>query len=134
LSRYGMPTAAASLDTADLDLFRSTIEGLAWGEETDPEDVNSRIETASNFADKISLQPAVEFVDNRVRVVVKPHDLLSLMAMEMLWAAEVGARPTNCDHCEKFYFTGPLTGRRGHSKYCSDRCRVAAMRERNREH
>lgn len=131
LSRYGMPTVSETLDTADLDLFRETVGKLAWDEETLPEDVNAFIDTAATFADKIELSPGVEMAGDRMRLILRPANLLALMAMEMLWAAEVGARPTRCEQCEKFYFTGPLTGRRGHSKYCSDRCRVAAMRERN---
>jgi hypothetical protein len=38
---------------------------------------------------------------------------------------------TACDHCGGVYWTGHRTGRRSHAKYCSDRCRVAAMRARN---
>lgn len=41
-------------------------------------------------------------------------------------------RPAHCAHCGDEWWTGTRTGRRSHGKYCSDRCRVASMRERNR--
>ena len=35
-----------------------------------------------------------------------------------------------CARCGKPFLTGPGTGRRSHRLYCSDSCRVMAMRER----
>lgn len=40
-----------------------------------------------------------------------------------------GAETMTCGHCRDKYLTGPLTGRRSHSVYCSDACRKAAARE-----
>ena len=65
------------------------------------------------------------------RLTLHPENLFGLMALEVALAHEAGATATACEHCGKFFLTGPLTGRRSHSKYCSDRCRVAAMRKRN---
>lgn len=65
------------------------------------------------------------------RLAIRPFTLISYMVLEAATVAASGARLTTCEHCGKAFLTGPLTGRRGHAKYCSDRCRVAAMRKRN---
>jgi hypothetical protein len=39
---------------------------------------------------------------------------------------------SECNKCGKETWTGHRTGRRSHAKYCSDRCRVAAMRMRQK--
>ena len=65
------------------------------------------------------------------RLVLRPKSLRDFMCLEVAIAHEAGAITTECEHCFKVYVTGPLTGRRSHSKYCADRCRVAAMRKRN---
>jgi hypothetical protein len=57
--------------------------------------------------------------------------LETFMIMEIAMAATLGAKLGECDHCGDAFLTGPLTGRRSHAKYCSARCRVAAMRARN---
>ena len=59
-----------------------------------------------------------------------PH-LTQFMTMEIAMIAMHGAKLGTCEHCGAVFLTGPLTGRRSHAKYCSDRCRVAAMRARN---
>ncbi|MFC5384390.1 hypothetical protein ACFPLB_00195 [Aquamicrobium segne] len=80
-----------------------------------------------------TLRPAFEWSEatGRSSLIVRASSLVSLMAMEAAFAVEAGATMTRCAHCHKAYLTGPLTGRRSHSVYCSDRCRVAAMRVRN---
>lgn len=81
---------------------------------------------------QVSLRPSFEeFGDEGLRLVLHPDSLASFMAMEVALAHEVGAVSTTCAHCRNYFLTGPLTGRRSHAKYCSDRCRVAAMRKRN---
>ncbi|ESY56582.1 MULTISPECIES: hypothetical protein [unclassified Mesorhizobium] len=81
---------------------------------------------------QVSLRPAFEeFGGEGLRLVLHPDSLSSFMAMEVALAHEAGAALTMCEHCGKSFLTGPLTGRRSHAKYCSDRCRVAAMRKRN---
>jgi hypothetical protein len=67
------------------------------------------------------------------RLVLRPDTLLDFMRFEIAAAHEAGAVTTECAHCGKVYLTGPLTGRRSHSKFCADRCRVAAMRLRNKQ-
>jgi hypothetical protein len=62
------------------------------------------------------------------------HSLVGVMLREIVMVAEKDARFTTCQHCKKAFLTGPTTGRRSHAAYCSDRCRVAAMRARNSGH
>lgn len=88
---------------------------------------------ANELLQHTSLHPTFEFSEatNRNSLVIRPGSLSDLMAMEASFALEEGAVLTRCAQCSKAYLTGPLTGRRSHSVYCSDRCRVAAMRVRN---
>jgi hypothetical protein len=65
------------------------------------------------------------------RMSFKLRDLFSLLVREIIMVAENNARFTTCERCEAGILTGPGTGRRSHATYCSDRCRVAAMRARN---
>lgn len=52
----------------------------------------------------------------------------ALELCEMFWGLHNPAKA--CLNCEVTIVTGTGTGRRSHAKYCSDRCRVAAMRKR----
>jgi hypothetical protein len=70
--------------------------------------------------------------DGIPRMLLKCSSLTNFMKMEVAMAAMHGAKLATCEHCRTVFLTGPLTGRRSHAKYCSDRCRVAAMRARNR--
>jgi hypothetical protein len=63
-------------------------------------------------------------------MLLRSHHLIGLMAMETAMVAQSGARTFTCEHCGNLFLIGPL-GLRSHSRYCSDRCRVAAMRDRN---
>jgi hypothetical protein len=65
------------------------------------------------------------------KTLYKALGLRDLMLLECMMVAENGARYAECEHCKSAFLTGPLTWRRSHAKYCSDRCRVAAMRARN---
>jgi hypothetical protein len=67
------------------------------------------------------------------RMLLQSPGLLAFMTMEVAMIALNDAQFKVCGHCDDVFVTGPLTQRRSHATYCSDRCRVAAMRERNRE-
>lgn len=64
------------------------------------------------------------------RLLFKVLSLGALMRMECAMVAEKDARLSACEHCDTQFLTGPTTGRRGHAIYCSDRCRLAALRAR----
>lgn len=63
------------------------------------------------------------------------ESLYGFMCWELATVLTGGARLMVCDHCGKFFMSGTDTGRRHrHSvAYCSNRCRVAAQRKRDRE-
>lgn len=65
------------------------------------------------------------------RLVLEADTLFDFIVLEVAAIHDAGAVATSCEHCRKIFLTGPLTGRRSRAKYCSDRCRVAAMRVRN---
>src|SRR3569833_1145357 len=65
------------------------------------------------------------------RMVLKARSLMDTMLMECMAVAEHGARFAKCENCGDVFLTGPLTWRRSHARFCSDKCRVAAMRARN---
>src|SRR5262249_25522644 len=67
------------------------------------------------------------------RMLLQCVGLLDFMSMEVAMAGSHGAKLATCEHCGDVFLTGSLTGRRSHAKYCSARCRVAAMRARNAE-
>jgi hypothetical protein len=66
----------------------------------------------------------------RIALMMKVDGLDAFMRLEAAMVAINGARFTTCQHCGDAFLTGPLTGRRSHAKYCSDKHRVAAMRAR----
>lgn len=130
LRRFGPPRRSASgaysiTEIANMQAdLGSIVKSGNWG----PAEKAVRLNACLT---NTQLRPSVDVTESGVRISVHADDLYSLMAMELASAVEVGAALTSCEHCGTHYFTGPLTGRRSHSKFCSDRCRVAAMRERN---
>ncbi|RUW92045.1 hypothetical protein [Mesorhizobium sp. M7A.F.Ca.US.010.02.1.1] len=95
----------------------------------------NRIGLVNDLLASVSLRPQVYFPDGAQtpQIVLTAESLYDFMLMEIATIHQVGAVVTACSHCRKLYLTGPLTGRRSHAVYCSDRCRVAAMRARNAE-
>lgn len=63
-------------------------------------------------------------------LLLKSTSLIGFMLMEIAMVITHGVRTTECEKCGDIFLTGHLTGRRSHAKFCSDRCRVAAMRAR----
>jgi len=91
-----------------------------------------RVRWANELLNHTRLKASFDYAgpNQAARVVFHPEDLLGLMAMEIALAHEAGAVVGQCAHCGTLYLTGPLTGRRSSAVYCSDRCRVAAARQR----
>jgi hypothetical protein len=78
-----------------------------------------------------TFSPVVETAQGKPELVLVARQLGGYMALEVAMAALHGAAFARCQNCNKGFLTGPMTWRRAHAKYCSDRCRVAAMRLRN---
>jgi hypothetical protein len=91
--------------------------------------INEEIE----FQGNIELNPMFDLAgeNGRPRMLLRAHTLHVFMFMEAAMVAMNGARVFTCEYCGDIFLIGPLTGRRSHSRFCSDRCRVAAMRARN---
>lgn len=82
----------------------------------------------------LSLSVSLQFSSSKPNTLaLRPNSLSDFMMTELASIAVNGARPTECQHCGTVFITGPLTGRRSHAMFCSDRCRVAAMRKRKAE-
>jgi hypothetical protein len=129
--RLGPPTDSDEAAFSSIKMIRDELEDLLWSAGT-PDPV-ARALRANQLLKNTALHPAIEFsaVDGRHRLILRPASLADLLFMEAAVAFDVGATMTRCAHCSKAYLTGPMTGRRSSSVYCSDRCRVAAMRARN---
>ena len=81
----------------------------------------------------INLNPTFHLEDGKPRMLLQCTDLPMFMQMEIAMIALEGAKLVNCEQCRNFFLTGPLTGRRSDATFCSDRCKVAAMRARKKE-
>jgi hypothetical protein len=132
LSRFGM-----RLDEAEEErkIFVERQKALYRLFEGWNDDGASSVADINKMIGGISLTPSFDLLgpQRQRRMFLRPRNLWQFMCMEVAIAAANDARLATCEHCGKVFLTGPLTGRRSHAKYCSDRCRVAAMRKRNAE-
>ncbi|MER9615570.1 hypothetical protein [Mesorhizobium sp. M0207] len=137
LNRFGLPerlTPTANLDRVFMSVLVELKEDLEEVFRLNSHSKTvSRTQRANELLSRVSLRPTFDFSESGGgdRLVLEPSSLGNLMAMEAAFAFQMGAILSHCARCSKAYLTGPLTGRRSHSVYCSDRCRVAAMRARN---
>jgi hypothetical protein len=133
LSRFGLTVPKAEIKRSDVLTSQRQLRGLlaiAGGEDKAAaiEAVTGAVGSHGSF----NLQPALDLAGERgaPRMMLQIPTLLGLMLMETAMAASNDAKFAACAHCEAVFLTGPLTWRRAHAKFCSDKCRVAAMRAR----
>lgn len=138
LARFGFlrdegPGWDGSWAGIDVDQYRFTVGLILSTSDQNPTPTAQANHVMNEAGFGARLRPSFEMTGpgGALRLVLHPDSLSSFMAMEIALAHEAGAVATSCEHCGKFFLTGPLTGHRSHAKYCSDRCRVAAMRKRN---
>lgn len=135
ISRFGFPVSHFAQDgrffAGLVSTLKKNLKALLLL--TTADDPAQRGRLANELLKDTALHPSFEYSEatGRNSLIIRASSLADLMAMEACFALEAGAVMTRCAHCNKSYLTGPLTGRRSHSVYCSDRCRVAAMRARN---
>lgn len=117
----------------------SLLTGLASDFSADLELCNApvmaKIERARQLVqDPVTVQLDVQLntETERPEIVHRVLTLSDLMRAEIVLAYQAGAAFGRCQHCSKGFLTGYLTGRRSSSVFCSDRCRVAAMRARKK--
>lgn len=134
------PAAAVPLDFAQSLL--ATAEMLLAPENDEPQPGKTREAflqmTNMLLLRGVSMQPLLEIHEGATRFVLEVQDLAAFMAMELAIAVEVGAKTSRCKaerpwgaRCDKLILHGPTTGRRSDREYCSDRCRLIALRTRN---
>jgi hypothetical protein len=99
----------------------------------DPTAAMMRINRALETFDEFKLRATFPLAgpQGAPRLVMKSKSLIGFMLMETAMVAVHGARLAACQQCETLFLTGHLTGRRSHAQFCSNKCRVAAMRARN---
>jgi hypothetical protein len=97
------------------------------------DDGEVRTRMLNSMLNAVHLKPSVDLSGEggHARITLRPATLLQFICMEAATASINEVSVHSCDHCSRIFFTGALTGRRAHARYCSDRCRVAAMRKRN---
>lgn len=140
----GLPFAAgpaASVPRAFADSLAATAEILLAPENDEPAPGKTRDAflrmTNALLLQGVSIHPRLEVHEGSTRFVLDVPSLAPFMAMELATAVEVGAKIGRCkaerrgDRCNKLFLHGPLTGRRSDREYCSDRCRLIALRARN---
>ena len=98
------------------------LERLSEGEDF------SKIVASRLFATVPQLDLAGE--GGRPRMTLQAQTLSAFIMHEAALIVIHGASLKACENCGKLFLTGPATGRRSTAQYCSDRCRVAAMRAR----
>jgi hypothetical protein len=128
LSRFGMLRRDPAMHVVKIE-HEAEYLAMSLVHATNHKSPAMNLRWANEILKQVELTPS--FDKDTGRLILHPRDLFGFMAMEIAFARESGAVTTECEHCEKVYLTGPNTGRRSHSKFCSDRCRVAAMRKRN---
>lgn len=130
-ARFGM---RGSTDTAPLvECFRERDNLANFLAYSTAGHIGEATEIVNTVLSSVRLRPTVDFSGpgRMPAITLHPVSLWQFMAMEVATAASCGAELAQCENCRKLFLTGSLTGRRSHAKYCSDRCRVAAMRKRN---
>lgn len=128
---YGFPAGG---DHAEVSLMVMLSEEMTESLEMCAASSIEKVVHARKLVERIEyLSPAIELDDDQVlpRVVTGVNTLAELMRLEVVFAFEAGAAFQRCEHCGSGFLTGPMTKRRSSSKFCSDRCRVAALRRRN---
>lgn len=130
--RLGLTEKPEGAFVKDLASLRADLaQGLELTNTAD-DDV-ARTNWASEHLAFTTLRPVFECneVDQRPRLAFRPETLSDLMFCEVALAHDAGAKLRRCDHCGTAFLIGHLTGRRATAVYCSDRCRVAALRLKN---
>jgi len=145
LSRYGMLTSAdreagqASVqDVASAHLLIAAMLEAATSQDRPfaLSVINDALENGVTFGRHrlapVQLRPTLSLAGGASvpGLSLAPDSLVSFMIMECTMVAAADVRLATCQHCECRFLTGHMTGRRSHAKFCSDRCRVAAMRVR----
>jgi hypothetical protein len=137
-SRFGLPhdfgtyqRDPLAMDRGDVLRQQRTFELLlrrACGGAKSVHTLDSYLIEKSELSGRLLRDPET----NSLRVAFQAPYPNEFMLWEIVSAAVNGAELATCEHCGVLFLTGSLTGRRSHARYHADKCRVAAMRARNR--
>jgi hypothetical protein len=135
VSKYGLPYESEFGDPGEMDVLsinnaRQALKGIldlhAGGNTTDAV-ADFQCLTSMRMS---GLQPRIEMRGERPALMLPINSLFGFMLMETALIITGGFAVLRCAHCGKVFVTGSGTGRRKSSKWCSNRCRVAAQRAR----
>ncbi|MEJ0065166.1 MAG: hypothetical protein WDM85_06725 [Caulobacteraceae bacterium] len=120
-------------ELADIALFAERLADTAAFMLTPQEhDVPRHIflHIANRLIDGARLEPRFAEHEGNIRLISKRLTLAQFMLFEIGAALEAGAQTKRCEQCRDLFLHGPLTWRRSHAKYCSNKCRLAMQRSR----
>jgi|SRR6516162_787857 hypothetical protein len=127
LMRFGLPGDIIQVASAEPRNFiigeqkvlRALLDRAGSGDAAEANKAANK--SLRRIRDRLSLEPGG-------RMVWTTENLISFMYMEIVIAAQNGARLGSCQRCGDLFLTGTLTKRRSTAKYCRDFCRVGAHR------
>ncbi len=116
------------------DTFRTPLHGYILGQPRDvalrragqffvQQEINSRLEKTA--ARKLLYNPE----SNQLELRLTPTNLLGALWLQFARAVEASKTYRRCPVCTQ-WFQVSVKGKRRHSTYCSDRCRVKAYQDR----
>lgn len=135
--RYGFLGEAPETDTGEQEIEESHSErfhqnlrrALTASFGASPAEKSIKL---NNLLKSTSMKTSIEMAgDGKGRMIFHPSNLLHFMCLEVATAAINDVSMINCENCGNAFLTGRMAHRRADAKFCSDRCRVAAMRKRN---
>jgi len=85
--------------------------------------------------DQLALFPDLRKIPGRASPAfcIRPTSLWAALYLQFAIAAAEDTKPRKCAQCPRWFAVGPNHGRKTSAIYCSDRCRVAAYRQRQKE-
>src|SRR5262249_6000775 len=126
-SRFGLLSADESFMGSELYHDRAWREQKGFKrllEKAGGEDVIDAYMTIGHQLGKIAsgIFPVLPFEagDSTPKLCFRPRSLAAFMKIDLATIVSNGARLKACEHCEKLFLTGSLTGRRSRAQYCRD--------------
>lgn len=130
LHDFGAPNGEASVELGGLRALANTLLSTAEASLYMATRHAAAFERMHKLMAGVSARPLFVQFEREPRMVLEAATLEDFMKLEIGAAFEAGVKVMLCQHCDRMRLTGPLTGGRAHAKFCSNKCRVAAMRAR----
>jgi hypothetical protein len=89
-----------------------------------------KVELGRQVLGAVQIEPTLEYsrVTNSPKLTMRPESLSHLMRLEIVTAYELGASFRRCERCDEGFLTGKNTQGRSTARFCSDKCRMSALR------